>query len=87
MPASPPSDLTPSGRRERVRDACAYCAQRQNLRRTIRIALIVGVVLTLINQGAVIAGGDATIATWVRCGLNFVVPFVVSNAGLLSGRR
>ena len=33
-----------------------------------------------------IAGGDATTATWVRCALNFVVPFLVSNAGLLSGR-
>jgi hypothetical protein len=34
----------------------------------------------------VIAGGDATAATWVRCALNFIVPFLVSNAGLLSGR-
>ncbi len=84
---STPSDLAPIGRRERVRDACAYCARRQNLRRTIRIALIVGVVLTVINQSGVIAGGDATTLTWVRCGLNFVVPFVVSNAGLLGGRR
>jgi hypothetical protein len=23
---------------------------------------------------------------WVKCGLNFLVPFVVSNLGLLSGR-
>jgi hypothetical protein len=61
--------------------------QRQNLRRTIRIALVVGVVLTLINQSSVIGSGHATIATWIRCGLNFLVPFVVSNAGLLSGRR
>jgi hypothetical protein len=51
------------------------------------IALIVGVVLTLINQGSVIASGEATTATWVRCALNFVLPFVVSNAGLLSARR
>ena len=35
----------------------------------------------------VIAGGDATWKTWVRCALNFVVPFVVSNVGLLSGRH
>ena len=47
---------------------------------------MVGFVLTLINQGGVIAGGDATPLTWVRCALNFVVPFVVANAGLLSGR-
>jgi len=73
--------------RARVRDACAFCARPRNLRRTVRIALVVGVVLTGINQGAVIAGGEATTLTWVRCGLNFVVPFLVSNAGLLSGRR
>lgn len=64
-----------------------YCARRENLRDTVRIALVVGVVLTLINHGDVIAAGDATSLTWVRCALNFVVPFVVSNVGLLSGRR
>jgi hypothetical protein len=42
--------------------------------------------LTLIKQGSVIAAGDATTATWIRCALNFVVPFLVSDAGLLSGR-
>ncbi len=63
-----------------------FCLQWDHLRRTLRIALIVGVVLTLINQGDVIAAGDATTATWARSGLNFVVPFLVSNAGLLSGR-
>jgi hypothetical protein len=43
-------------------------------------------VLTTINQLDVILAGDATAVTWVKCGLNFVVPFVVSNLGLLSGR-
>jgi len=69
-----------------VRDAIRFCLQRRNLRRTLRIALVVGVVLTLINQGSVIASGHVTIVVWVRCGLNFVVPFLVSNAGLLSAR-
>jgi hypothetical protein len=70
-----------------VQEACAFCAQRRNLRRTVRIAIVVGIILTLINQGSVIAGGHATTATWVRCVLNFIVPFLVSNAGLLSARR
>ena len=82
MTSSTTSDTTVA----RARAACAFCLQRRNLRRTLRIALVVGVVLTAINQGGVIAGGDATAATWVRCVLNFVVPFLVSNAGLLSGR-
>ncbi len=68
-------------------DAFRYCGQRQHLRRTVRIALVVGVVLTAINQLDVILGGSATAFTWVKCALNFVVPFVVSNVGLLSGRE
>ena len=71
---------------ERVREALAYCARPRHLRRTIRIALVVGVVLTAINQLDVILRGDATAITGVKVGLNFVVPFVVSNVGLLSGR-
>jgi hypothetical protein len=70
-----------------MREACVFCLRRPNLRRTLLIALVVGIVLTAINQSAVIASGHATTATWVRCGLNFLVPFLVSNAGLLSGRR
>jgi hypothetical protein len=53
----------------------------------LRIALVVGVVLTAINQLDVILSGDATTMVWVKCGLNFVVPFVVPNLGLLSGRE
>ena len=69
-----------------MREAVLFCLQRRNLRRTIRIAPVVGVLLTLINQGTVIAFGHATAATWSHCVLNFVVPFLVSNAGLLSAR-
>lgn len=29
----------------------------------------------------------ATTTTWIKCAMNFVVPFIVSNLGLLSGRR
>ena len=69
-----------------MRDALAYCARPEHLRRTVRIAIVIGLVLTAINQGDVIASGDAGAATWVKCALNFVVPFIVSNLGLLSGR-
>ena len=69
------------------RAAVDYCLRREHLRRTVRIALVVGIVLTSINQLDVIVRGEATTVTWVKCGLNFVVPFIVSNLGLLSGRR
>ena len=70
-----------------VRDALSIILRREHLRRTVRIALIVGVILTLINQGDVIFGGDAGASTWIKVGLNFCVPFVVSNLGLLAGKR
>lgn len=49
-------------------------------------AAIVGTVLTLINQADVIIGPDTPGTTWVKVGLNFVVPFVVTNVGILAGR-
>lgn len=67
-------------------DAVRYCARRQHLRRTIRIALVVGLVLTAVNQLDVIVAGEATTATWIKSATNFLVPFVVSNLGLLGGR-
>jgi hypothetical protein len=71
------------GRRS-VRQCVAYCVQPVHLRRTFRIAVAVGVLLTVINQLDVIVAGEATATTWVKSALNFVVPFVVSNLGLLS---
>ncbi|MGH9188770.1 MAG: nitrate/nitrite transporter NrtS [Acidimicrobiales bacterium] len=68
------------------RGAIDYCAQPPHLCRTLRIALVVGLVLTAINQLDVIASGDATRVTWIKCAMNFIVPFIVSNLGLLSGR-
>ena len=69
------------------RAALSTCRSPPNLRKTVRIALVVGCVLTLINQGDVIARGDATSLTVVKICLNFVVPFVVSNLGVLAGDR
>jgi hypothetical protein len=70
-----------------IGEALAICMRREHLRRTLRIALVVGVILTLINQADVIIRGEATAVTWVKIGLNFCVPFVVSNLGLLAGKR
>jgi hypothetical protein len=68
-------------------EALAVCRRRAVLRRTVRIALLVGTLLSIINQGGVILGGDATTVTWLRVLANYVVPFCVSNAGVLSATR
>jgi hypothetical protein len=70
----------------RAANAISYCLRPAHLRRTLRIALVVGIVLTAINQLDVLLSGHAGTGTYVKCALNFVVPFVVSNLGLLSGR-
>ncbi len=70
-----------------MREALRICFRREHLRRTVKIALVVGTVLTLINQLDVILKGDATSLTWVKAGLNYCVPFIVSNLGLLAGKR
>ncbi|MEK6271409.1 MAG: nitrate/nitrite transporter NrtS [Actinomycetota bacterium] len=70
-----------------MREALRICFRREHLRRTVKIALVVGTILTLINQLDVILKGDATSLTWVKAGLNYCVPFIVSNLGLLAGKR
>jgi hypothetical protein len=70
-----------------LREALRICREPEHLRRTVKIALVVGTILTAINQLDVILRGDATVITWVKCGLNYCVPFVVSNLGLLAGKR
>jgi len=77
----------PDHRRQAIGEALAYCREPKHLRRTIRVAAVVGVVLTMINQSGPIFSGHPGVGTWIRTALNFVVPFVVSNVGLLSGRH
>ncbi len=69
-----------------IAETLGYLARPTHLRRTACIALVVGIVLSTINQLTVITAGHANTATWVRCALNFVAPFIVSNLGLLTGR-
>jgi hypothetical protein len=69
-----------------VRDALRIVLRWEYLRRTLTIALVVGTILTAINHADAIASGDATSATLAKAVLNYLVPFIVSNLGLLAGR-
>jgi len=60
---------------------------RPSLSRCIPIALFVGTVLSLVNQGSVIFGGHATATTWIRVGVNYLVPFCVSSSGFFASQR
>ena len=54
------------------------------LRRCLGIALVVGTVLSLINDGDAILRGGLSGADAARIPLNDVVPFVVSSLGYIS---
>lgn len=69
------------------RDVPSVVFHRPHLAKTLRIAAIVGTVLFCINQLDVVLGGRATPFVWAKIGLTYVVPFVVSNLGLLIGLR
>jgi len=63
------------------------CLDRRNLCQSLAATGVVGTILFLINQSAVVFSGQATAWTWIRIGLSYLVPFVVSNYGVLVGSR
>jgi hypothetical protein len=85
MPSSPVA--RPEPLRARIALAFEVCLARQTLRRTIRIAAVVGLVLTGINEGDSLVHGHVSGAIGIKMALNFVVPFIVSNLGVLAGTR
>jgi hypothetical protein len=70
-----------------MRGALDIVLDPTHLRHTLKIALVVGGVLTAINELDIFLHGDATAATFVKTAVNFCVPFVTSNLGLLAGKR
>ncbi len=60
---------------------------RHHLWRTLRIALIVGTILFAINHLDEVVAGRATPLMWLKIGVTYAVPFVVSNVGVLVGTR
>ena len=65
------------------REALGVIAFGPHLRRTIRVALIVGTILFSINQLDVVLRHQATMATYLKGALTYLVPFCVSNYGVL----
>jgi hypothetical protein len=57
------------------------------LKKTVRIALIVGSVLFLINHLDEVVRGQATLAVWIKGAFTYLVPFCVANMGVLVAAR
>lgn len=81
------TDAADLGRVAAAVDRCLFCARPENLKATMRIALVVGVVLTAINEGDALTAGHISGVLAAKVPFNFVVPFVVSNLGLLAARQ
>jgi hypothetical protein len=63
------------------------CFDRGNLSRCLGAAAFVGTVLFFINQADVVFRGEVTAATWVKVILSYLVPFFVSNYGIVMASR
>lgn len=50
------------------------------------IALAVGTLLSLVNQGDLLLAGRLDTAAALRIVANYLIPFVVANLGAMSGR-
>ncbi len=69
------------------REAIAVVTYRPHLRKTVRVALLVGTVIFAINQLDVVLRDQATAATYLKGALTYLVPFCVSNYGILVATR
>ncbi|HYN35728.1 MAG TPA: nitrate/nitrite transporter NrtS [Actinomycetota bacterium] len=67
-----------------IREIQRIVRSRAALASCLPTALVVGTILSLINQGSVIQAGDATVATWIRVLFNYLIPLTVSNIGFVS---
>ena len=70
---------------QRFADCLRCVVYWPHLSRTGLTALIVGTILFAINQLDVVLAGHVTTTTWIKIVVTYLVPFCVSNIGLLIG--
>lgn len=68
---------------------CSRCAIRHRpmLRRSLMVAVVVGTILTLLNQGDILFSGSVTGAMFWKVPLTYCVPFCVATYGALTNSR
>jgi len=76
---------TPQGQAEK----CLFCSLRHRpmLRRSFFTALVVGTILTLLNQGTIILAGSWQSSLYWKIPLTYCVPFLVATWGALTNSR
>ena len=68
---------------------CIFCALQHQplLRRSLKVALVVGSLLTLLNHGNILFAGDWNNDLYWKIPLTYCVPFCVTTFGALSNTR
>jgi hypothetical protein len=68
---------------------CASCALRHKpmLRRSLYTALVVGTILTLLNQGNLVLSGSWATPLYWKVPLTYCTPFLVATWGALINNR
>jgi len=57
------------------------------LKKPVRVALIVGTILFVINHLDEVVRGQATYTVWMKGAITYLVPFCVANLGVLIATR
>jgi anti-sigma factor RsiW len=66
-----------------ARAALRWCLRLRQLRLTVPIALVTGVLLSLVNMGGMLMHGKIDLGVCVSCAIDFLLPFLAINLGLL----
>jgi hypothetical protein len=66
-----------------LRTALHHCGSGPQLRLTLPITIVAGVVLSMVNMGGMLIHGRIDLGVCLMCASNFLVPFVALNLALL----
>jgi len=70
-----------------MRSWLALAFERSVSRRAVKVAAVVGPILTVINQGDVLLHGPYSSRTWLKIALTFLVPYCVSTYASVQATR
>jgi len=82
-----PPTVERTNKREGQRPLIAYCLERPTLLFSIKMALVVGTLLAVINHGQAIVTGHFTSDRLLPLLLTYCVPFAVAMYSQIQGKR
>jgi anti-sigma factor RsiW len=78
-----PGERSRRGWAQGAHAAVRWCVQPRQLRLTMPIALMAGIVLSLVNMGGMLMHGRIDLGVCVSCTIDFLVPFLALNLALM----